>query len=93
MAERSCPVCGESTAHAARFCSACGVNLDASIIVDPVADRAPLEADDDARGLSFLFVPLGVVVAIGLAVLFLVSGGDDEEPDAAGAEGVVDLSA
>ena len=83
-------MCGESTAHAARFCSACGVNLDASIIVDPVADRAPLEADDDARGLSFLFVPLGVVVAIGLAVLFLVSGGDDEEPDAAGAEGVVE---
>lgn len=86
--ERSCPVCGEPTTTAARFCSACGVDLQAQVILDPVAPPEAPESVGERRSLSMLLVPLGVVVAIGLAVLFLVSGGD-EDPEPAAVDGVV----
>ena len=79
-------MCGETTRARDRFCSACGVDLDAQVLLEPTVATPSTDtsADEERRNLSMLFVPLGVVVAIGLAVLVLVSGGDDEpEPDSA----------
>ena len=85
-------MCGEHNDTRARFCSACGVDLDAQVLLDPVADAVEPEATEERRGLAMLFVPLGVVVAIGLTVLMLVSGGDDgdDDPDPQAVEGVVE---
>ena len=85
-------MCGEHNDTRARFCSACGVDLDAQVLLDPVADAVEPEVTEERRGLAMLFVPLGVVVAIGLTVLVLVSGGDDgdEDPDPQAVEGVVE---
>ncbi|MEM7286538.1 MAG: zinc ribbon domain-containing protein [Actinomycetota bacterium] len=91
MTERPCPVCAEPADTRARFCSACGVDLEAPVLVDPVAETIGPEPEDEHRGLTKLFVPLGVAAAIGLAVLFLVSGGDDgDDPDGDAAEGLVE---
>lgn len=75
-------MCAEHNDIGARFCSACGVDLDAQVLLDPVAEPVEPEVTEERRGLAMLFVPLGVVVAIGLTVLVLV-GGDDGDPDEA----------
>ena len=51
-----------------RFCSACGVDLDAQVLLEPTVATpwTDTSADEERRNLSMLFVPLGVVVAIAL---------------------------
>ena len=81
MSERACGVCGEPVTTRARFCSACGVDLDASLILDPVEPLVGDKTTSDRRNLTTLLVPVGLALVVGLIVLALVTGGDDGTPD------------
>lgn len=86
MTGRSCGICGEVTADAARYCSDCGAPLDATVVSldrEPAPDPSPFGTDSHvttSRQPSRLLV--GVVVAlltVGAVALLIGDGGDDDD--------------
>ena len=82
MADRSCPVCSARTSAGDQFCAACGVRLDAPVVLD--GDNPSSTTTEQVRSggrLSALLVPLLVLGVVALGAVALLGGGDDEADD------------
>lgn len=85
MTGRSCGICGDVTADAARYCGHCGAPLDATVVsLDREPGDYPSPSDSDAhvatsRQPSRLLVGAMVaLLAIGAVALIATDGGDDD---------------
>ena len=65
MTDRSCPVCDAHTTAGDRFCAACGMRLDAPVVLDGDNPSATATTEHVRSGgrLSALLVPLLLVSA------------------------------
>ena len=85
VVDRPCPMCAEPVDDRARFCSACGVRLDAPIVFDGMdpAVESTQEADGaTSRRFSAVLVPITVAAVLGVgALLLFATGGDDGADD------------
>ena len=83
MADRSCPVCDAHVSAGDRFCAACGVRLDAPVVLDG-GNPPPTATTEHVRSggrLSALLVPLLVLGVLALGALVLFGGGDTDPAD------------
>lgn len=93
MADDRCGVCGARPPAGARFCHACGVPVDTPVIevgqgpLDPGSESAETVTTRRGSRTLVLVAVLGVAALVGWV---LVSGGTDDEEDAANPDAELD---